>query len=153
MKHPLLAAILLSLAACGADSSDEDNTGMDAQAEMIVPSGAAPEPPVADLGVPNAQVVSDNPMAAQLAEVGGSVAAAVDLCGLDVEPAEFADSKRQQQEHFIQMGGGTREQFETAYQAGHDQATARYEAGDAAQRQALCDELKQLEMVGGGAQP
>lgn len=148
MRYSLLAAALLSLAACGADNGAQDSAVAGAQTEMIVPTDADPALPVADPGAPDVQAASDNPMAARLAEVGGSVAAAVTRCGLDVDGADLADAKRQQQEHFIQMGGGTPEQFEAAYQAGHDQVTARYEAGDAAQRQALCDELRQLEMAG-----
>src|SRR5690606_39739576 len=134
MKYPLLAAALLSLAACGTDDGAQDNGAVaaaaDARAGMAEPAEAVAERPDGGPGAPDVPQSSDNPMAARLAEVGGSVAAAVTLCGLDVDHAAFAESKRQQQAHFVQMGGGTGEQFEAAYQAGHDQATARYEAGD-----------------------
>lgn len=87
-----------------------------------------------------------NPMLGQLGEMGGAAEAAVEECGLgdDTEQA-----KRQQREQFIRMGG-TREQFEAAYQAGYDRAKSEYAAAGPAERQRMCAEYKQLGSAGAG---
>lgn len=114
MKHLLPAAILLSLAAYSG--------GIDAAPNQA--GGAVP----------------GNPMLAQLGEMGGAAEAAVEACGLGDDAAA---AKRDQQEQFVRMGG-SREQFEAAYQAGYDRARAEYTVASPAERERLCDGFKEL---------
>src|SRR5690606_40234621 len=105
MKQLVLAAIIVSAATCGGEIRAADDP---AQAPA-------------------------NPMLAQwekLAGLGGAVEAETRACGLD---ASAGDAKGQQQEQFIRMGG-TREQFQAAYQAGHDQAMDKYDAASPVER-------------------
>lgn len=81
-----------------------------------------------------------NPMLGQLATFGGATEAAVEACGLDVDTTT---AKRQQREQFAQMGG-TNDAFETAYQAGYQEAKDGYESATPAERQEMCDQFKSL---------
>ncbi len=115
MKQLVIAAIIVSAAACGGVTRAADDPGQ------------APA----------------NPMLAQvekLAGLGGAVEAAVKACGFDDNTAE---AKRQQQEQFVRMGG-SQQQFEAAYQAGHDQAMDKYDAAAPAERKRMCDEFREF---------
>lgn len=115
MKQLLLAAVIVSAATCGGALRAADDPGQ------------APA----------------NPMLAQwekLAGLGGAVEAVAGACGLDANPA---DAQAQQQEQFIRMGG-TREQFQAAYQAGHDEARGKYDAATPAERKRMCDEFREF---------
>lgn len=84
-----------------------------------------------------------------LAEAVGLSEAAVEACGVNVDPAELAAAQQQQREMHLQMGG-TEEQFEAFHQAGYDRARAEFEAASPAERERMCDEFKQFGSAGAG---
>lgn len=136
-KYLAPAVIALLLVGCSRD--DHADTVTDAELRSPPPA-MAERSPVDERG-DAPRMPAGNPVLAQLAEMGGAAEAAVDLCDLDDDTA--AAAKRQQREQFLQMGG-SREQFDTAFQAGKDRAKAEYEAADAAGRERMCDNFRNL---------
>lgn len=130
MRYLASAVLVLSLAGCNAESN-------------AAPGAATAMPQIVGNGAPPDQgaMPSGNPMLEQLGEIGGAAEAGIALCGLD---ADVADAKRQQREQFIRMGG-TPEQFEAAYQAGFDRARQEYDAASPAERQRMCDGLRDMQ--------
>lgn len=115
MNHLFPATLVLSLAAlCGSATA----AGLQSQMPQM-PAG--------------------NPMLDQLGEASGSREGGAKACDIAHDPA----FKRNQQQQFLAMGG-TREQFEAAYQRGLDRARAEYDAAGPAERKRMCDEYRKF---------
>lgn len=147
-----LAPAVLALLLVGCSRDDHANTATDAELRSPPPTTMTDRTPageragdrmgdrMGERSGDQSRMPAGNPALAQLAEMGGAAEAAVELCDLDEDTAA---AKRRQREQFVQMGG-TAEQFDAAFRAGKERAKAEHEAADAAGRERMCDNFRNL---------
>lgn len=147
MRHPrtspfrpllLSLALAIPLAACG----DRAPAGPQADA---TPAGAGDN--VAAMAEPAAEApVAGDPMAAQLAALGGGLHALAESCG-GYSASELDAMKAQQREQALQ-GGMSPGDFDAGFARGHADASAKLAGASAAEREKSCAQAEQMRQMG-----